>query len=499
MKRAAETTPPVIADDPVHAKAIHVDLFQPIDEQTVLLVGWLWDPFGEADSLELLTPDGPSIELIPSLHRFGATNPAALVSARNLDAALTRPGFIALIELPEPDQRHEGYRLRVRRGETVFELAMPPPQLDPYLARNRLLCDLPLWFLTEPAVLAGYMGPALLRLQARLQRLTAAHRIYELGTPPARPEVSIVIPIYERMDFVEAQLALFAGDPDLRDAEIIYVLDSPQLDEPFAEAMFHHHRLYRLPVRIVVMARNGGYAAANNTGVAHARGRLLALLNSDVVPDRPGWLSRMAAFHDAHPRVGVTGAKLLYEDDSLQHAGLYYSRQHTPHGFWVCHHYFKGLHRDLPEAALERPVPAVTGACLMIERELYTRVGGMSEEYVIGDYEDSDLCLRVGREGLETWYQPNVELYHLEGQSYGDIRARASRFNCWLHDSRWRPRIDELMRQPRFDPALRAAGIRRTARQALSPDPAMRSAEMARSAQTLAADVPARRRSSRQR
>ena len=92
---------------------------------------------------------------------------------------------------------------------------------------------------------------------------------------------------------------------------------------------------------------------------------------------------------------------------------------------WDNMHYFKGQHRSLPAANVARQVPAVTGACMMVERELYERMGGLSHRYLQGGYEDSDFCLRLIDEGREHWYMPGAELYHLEDQSYPEGPSRA--------------------------------------------------------------------------
>ena len=95
----------------------------------------------------------------------------------------------------------------------------------------------------------------------------------------------------------------------------------------------------------------------------------------------------------------------------------------------------------------------------MIAREHYERLGGLRGIFVRGDYEDFDLCLRLSEEGLDSWYAPDVELYHLEAQSYtADLRAPA-RYNMWLHTHIWGERIAGLMERD-FSPA--------------APDPAFR-------------------------
>ena len=85
---------------------------------------------------------------------------------------------------------------------------------------------------------------------------------------------------------------------------------------------------------------------------------------------------------------------------------------------------------------------------MMVERDLYERVGGLSHRYVQGGYEDSDLCLRLIEEGREHWYMPGAELYHLEDQSYPkDDRQRTTFYNMWLHTELWNESMERVMQQ----------------------------------------------------
>jgi GT2 family glycosyltransferase len=182
----------------------------------------------------------------------------------------------------------------------------------------------------------------------------------------------------------------------------------------------------------------------NNLGASLARGRLLLLLNSDVLPDQPGWLSALASFYDSNTTVGAVSPKLVYEDDSIQHAGMYFHRSSTAH-MWSNEHFFKGLHRAFSRANVARRVPAVTAACLLTSAQLYDEMGGLRGIYVRGDFEDSDLCLRLREMGRESWYLPAVELYHLEGQSYpSDLRRIASEYNQWVHTHLWRDALTQI-------------------------------------------------------
>jgi O-antigen biosynthesis protein len=309
-------------------------------------------------------------------------------------------------------------------------------------------------YLPDEELMSNHIFPAVQRLQERARESVAVASVTEHGDLPESPTVSIVVPLYQRIDLVEHQLLQFNRDPEIQAQDLIYVLDSPELESQMADQARQFADLYGVPFRVVTMAENAGFGAATNAGASVARGRLLLLMNSDVLPAEPGWLGRMQAFHDATPNIGALGPKLLYEDDSLQHAGLYFERlrEGPTAGSWANMHYFKGLHKDLPAANVARPVPAVTAACLMIEKELYERVEGLPDVYAQGDFEDSELCLRLLEAGRENWYLPSEELYHLEGSSYSPAeRGITGSYNHWLQTHRWGQAIEDVMaRYPRI-------------------------------------------------
>jgi len=327
-----------------------------------------------------------------------------------------------------------------------IEVTAPPVTWETRVIGERLVTQLSLDPDPDGPLRVEHVYPALSRLQERRHRSVEISELTQLGRPAAIPTVSIVIPLYGRTDLLEHQLAEFALDDDMRQADLIYVLDSPELAAEFRNRAARAERLFGVPFRIVILSENSGYAMANNLGASVTRAPLLLLLNSDVLPDKPGWLGRMSAFHASKPHIGALGCKLLYEDDSLQHAGMYFER-FAGSRLWYNGHYFKGLHRSHPAANAARRVPAVTGACMMIDSELFQSTGGLSGQYLQGDYEDSDLCLRLSEIGKEQWYTPAVELYHLEAQSYPIERRRLySEYNRWLHTRLWDSQITGLMR-----------------------------------------------------
>jgi GT2 family glycosyltransferase len=224
------------------------------------------------------------------------------------------------------------------------------------------------------------------------------------------------------------------------------VLDDPGRAPQLQQVAGELHALYGLPFKVLTLSRNAGYAAANNIAAEQARGRLLLLLNSDVIPSEPGWLGRMRRFFDATSQIGALGPKLLFEDDSIQHAGMFFERDPIT-SWWHNLHFYKGYDRALPAANVSRPVPAVTGACLMTDRVLYQKLRGLSEDYIRGGYEDSDLCLRLKEEGRENWYLADVELYHLEAQSFPIPLRNTTSYNSWLQTHLRDEQIEQVTKE----------------------------------------------------
>jgi GT2 family glycosyltransferase len=436
------------------AQGLFIDAVHRIDDRSFYVRGWMRDASAEITGVAALSPEGTRVELAGSVARFPRPDVEQFYGVPPEEQGTARAGFVAHIELPAPSALPDGWVFELRNAAGIAVEAVAPAVVDDAgLTRSVILADLSHETPGDDVLVRDHTFPALRKLGARHHWSGAITSVTQYGIPPADPVTSVIVPLYRRIDFVEHQLAHFVDDPDLAGADLVYVLDSPEMATELAANAAALHRLYGVAFRTVVLRRNLGFADANNAGVSVARGRLLLLLNSDVVPDRPGWLSTMVDFLDATPAAGAVGPKLVYEDGSIQHAGMYFLR---PEGspWWENAHYHKGLHRSFPGAAQTRIVPALTGACLLLRRELWDKVGGLSGAYVQGDYEDSDLCLRIGELGYDCWYLPAAELYHLEGQSYPTpLRRLTSRFNTWLHTHLWDARIAELMQAASAPPA----------------------------------------------
>jgi O-antigen biosynthesis protein len=424
---------------------MHVDAFMAIDTSAFYIRGWAKSAEPSA-RIRLRAPEGASAELGASTYRFPRADVEQFFGTAASDVRHSRAGFVSFITPSVPSSRAEGWlmELATPTGGNC-QTTVPSAIRDPKLIRDSILRDLTHDIGPGDSLMRSTISPALLRIQQRIHDTATCDRVDQYGTPVSSPRQSVVIPLYGRIDFLEHQLAQFVHDPSMRETDLIYVLDSPEDAESLERSATQLARLYPVPFRVVTMRSNVGFSGANNMGAQFARARLLVLMNSDVLPDRPGWLKQMAEFYETKELIGALGPKLLYEDDSLQHAGLYFYR---PLGAkqWENLHYYKGLHRVFPAANMRRPVPAVTAACLMISSNLYHKVGGLRGMYVQGDYEDSDLCLRLIELGRENWYLPDVELYHLEGQSYPiELRQLTSKYNTWLHSHLWNETIERVM------------------------------------------------------
>lgn len=448
LRDALRDPHPRIGLGPEELRSLRIDDLVRIDERSFFVHGWMRDEQAPIVRLTAVSPEGARVEMLERMARVRGPDLDGLLPHTNGSATL---GFVCSLALDAPSRLSRGWIFELENAAgTMVEVEAPKSIEEPVPARDAIVSTLD-GERSPMSQAAEHVLPSVARLQEHLASMVEVEHVEQFGEAARSADVSIVVPLYKRVDLVQHQLAQFASDPELSEADLIYVLDSPELAEATLGEAARLFELYRVPFRIATLSRNGGFAVANNRGASLADGRLLVLLNSDVLPATSGWLDRLAAFHDATPRIGALGPKLLFEDDSLQHAGLYFRRS-AAWAAWENAHYFKGLHRDLPAANVPRPVPAVTAACLMIKRDLYRELDGMRSIYIQGDYEDSDLCLRLGEAGYENWYRPEVVLYHLEGRSYATHARQANaRYNTWLHTSLWDRRIERLMAEQ--DPA----------------------------------------------
>lgn len=197
------------------------------------------------------------------------------------------------------------------------------------------------------------------------------------------------------------------------------------------------------------------YAIINNEAVATCASELICLLNNDVEVITPGWLEELAS-HALRPEVGAVGAMLYYPNDTIQHAGVITG----VHG--VAAHPYCGMPRGYPgqmaRAKLTQSMSAVTGACLMVRRDLYRLINGLDGSFQVA-FNDVDFCLRLRQAGYTNIWTPVAEMYHHESASRGEEntpekRARFAR-EVELMQSRWGAQLEF---DPAYNPNLTLSG-----------------------------------------
>ena len=279
---------------------------------------------------------------------------------------------------------------------------------------------------------------------------------WDLQAP--EPLVSLIVPTRDRPELLAQCAEGVLVRTDYPALELI-IADN---DSQAPETRRLLEQLGRDPrVRVLPTPGPFNYSAINNAAAAAAAGEVLVLLNNDIDVLDPGWLREMAG-HAMRPDVGAVGARLLYGDGRIQHAGVVLGVGAFEGGPGIAGHF--GFHAPSTDEGhggqfvLTREVSAVTGACLALRRSVFQRVGGLDEVDLTVALNDVDLCLRIGALGLRIIWTPFAELLHLESASRGYDQApdAAERFRreCRTLRDRWGPVLDA---DPFYNPGFSRA------------------------------------------
>ncbi len=273
--------------------------------------------------------------------------------------------------------------------------------------------------------------------------------IERFGRPARPPQGSIVVCLYGKPEYLFLQDAMFAGCPRFEDYELVFVSNSPELAERLLKEAAAAHLVYGIPQTVVLLPGNAGFGAANNAAVCHAQSDRILIVNPDVFPRDPNWAlkhSQAVAYLPAS-QTRIFGVPLYYDDGSLMHGGMYFDvdRGVSLDGNRVLRlqllrveHYGKGAPVWADRFTTPRPVPAVTGAFMSMDRAWFENLGGFTENYVFGHYEDADLCLKSIQRGIPPWIH-DIRLWHLEGQGSHrlPVHEGGSLVNRWLFNRTW--------------------------------------------------------------
>ena len=274
------------------------------------------------------------------------------------------------------------------------------------------------------------------------------HVSYEISREPL---VSVIIPNKDHVRDLERAVGSLLSKSDYKNLEILIVENNSEKKETFA---CYGALKRRYPqVRVLHWQKAFNYAAINNYAARHASGSVLLLLNNDTKLIEPGSIREMVGLC-MQEETGCVGAKLLFKNDTVQHAGIILG----PGGF--AGHVFSGIDKDAPGFMMRSLITgnysAVTAACLMIRKEVYRQVGGMREEFAVA-LNDVDLCLKVRSAGYLNVFTPFASWYHYESLSrgYETTPEKKERFEheVALFRSIWGSEVDagDPYYNPQFD------------------------------------------------
>ncbi|MFN7966150.1 MAG: glycosyltransferase [Acidobacteriota bacterium] len=229
-------------------------------------------------------------------------------------------------------------------------------------------------------------------------------------------DASIVIPVFNKCELTRnCLLALQRHTPPQGISFEVIVVDNASWDRT-SELLHLFSQRPGFELRVVRNDSNLGFAKASNQGALIARGDVVVFLNNDTEV-HAGWLAPLVDELKHNASTGCAGARLLFPDGSIQHAGVAIGRNSIPY------HIHLGKPAGDPLVMERRAFPVVTGACLAVRRTQFLRLGLFDEAYVNGT-EDIDLCLRYADAGLRCIYRPDSVTTHHEGQTEGRLNHR---------------------------------------------------------------------------
>lgn len=256
------------------------------------------------------------------------------------------------------------------------------------------------------------------------------------------PKVSIVIPNKDHLEDLMRCISSILERSTYDNYEIIVVENNSISDEIF---VYYKQIQENLAIRVITYEGDFNYSRINNLGVSEATGEYVLLLNNDTSVITPDWIEELLMYAQRKD-VGAVGAKLYYEDRTIQHAGVVLGLgAHRTAG----HSHYRVDHQNLGymgRLCYAQNVMAVTGACLMMRRSLYQELGGLDVAFTVA-LNDVDLCVRAWKAGRVNVFTPFAELYHYESASRGTdlVGENAGRYEkeAALFRERWKELLEQ--------------------------------------------------------
>ena len=263
------------------------------------------------------------------------------------------------------------------------------------------------------------------------------------------PKVSIVIPNKDHIEDLKRCITSIVEKSTYDNYEIVIVENNSVTEEIFE----YYKKLEENPaIRVITYEGDFNYSKINNLGVSQTTGDYVLLLNNDTQVITLDWMEELLMYAQRKD-VGAVGAKLYYEDNTIQHAGVVLGLgAHRTAG----HSHYRVSYNNLGymgRLCYAQNVMAVTGACLMMRKSLFEQLGGLDENFAVS-LNDVDLCIRAWKAGYVNVFTPFAELYHYESVSRGldDRGEKAQRYN--RESEAFRAKWKDLLEQgdPYYNP-----------------------------------------------
>lgn len=266
------------------------------------------------------------------------------------------------------------------------------------------------------------------------------------------PLVTIIIPNKDHKKELKTCVDSLFEKTSYQNFEILIIENNSTGKEIFA--YYKELEAAHENVRVLTWEKEFNYSAINNFGAEHARGEYLLLLNNDIEVKTENWMEEMLSYCQRED-VGIVGAKLLFPNEKIQHAGVILGM--GPSG--TAGHLFYNFPGDqfvyAGRSQTTQNLSAVTAACMMVKKELYQKVGGMDEAFQVA-FNDIDFCLRVRETGKLVVFQAYAELYHHESltRGYETSQKNKKRFKeeIKLFKTRWKDILEAG--DPYYNPNL---------------------------------------------
>lgn len=259
-------------------------------------------------------------------------------------------------------------------------------------------------------------------------------------------QVSIIIPLFNKCEYTKKCVQAIFDNTLYPNYEIIFInnASNDETREYIDELNSNFEN-----IQVIHNEKNKYFAAANNQGVEISKGEVLVFLNNDTEV-QTGWLHNLLKIHKREKNAGVIGAKLIYQNRKIQHAGIELLKLIKPKNIkgygeirWVPDHPNRNIAENDSAVSYQRDLDMVTGACLLISKKLFNEIGGFDEIYING-CEDIDLCLKIREMGKRVIYTPDSIVIHYEGKSDG--RFDNVEKNLTIFIKRWYEYFDNFLK-----------------------------------------------------